>query len=114
MTGEVWNGLKTELAFAIAPGKSVATWARDRQVPKRTAYRWANDPLVRRTVESRRRRVLDRAIGRMAARTKRACNENVNLAKAAESESAKLRALRSLFSDVVAVSKFPDLEYRMA
>ena len=36
------------------------------------------------------------------------------LAEGAESESVKLRALRSIFSDVVAVSKFPDLKYRMA
>jgi hypothetical protein len=36
------------------------------------------------------------------------------LAKAAESGPVKLRALRSIFSDVAAVSKFPDLEYRMA
>jgi hypothetical protein len=36
------------------------------------------------------------------------------LAKGAESESVKLRALRSIFSDVVAVSKSTDLKYRMA
>jgi hypothetical protein len=36
------------------------------------------------------------------------------LAKGAESESVKLAALRSLFSDVVAVSKFSVLKHRMA
>ncbi len=114
MTGEVRNGLKTQLAFAIAQGKSVAMWARDRQVPRSTAFRWANDPNVRCAVESRRRRALDRVIDRMARCAKRACHENVKLAKAAESESAKLRALRAIFSDVFAVSKPPDMKHRIA
>ena len=50
----------------------------------------------------------------MAGRAKRLCNENVSLAKAAKSESAKLRALRSIFSDVAAVSKCSDLAHRVA
>jgi len=114
MTEEFPKGMKTELAIAIAQGKSVALWARDHRVPKSTAYYWANDPKVRRVVESCRRRTLDRAIGRMARRATWASDQIAMLAKMAESESVKLRALRSIFSDVVAVSRFSDLEYRMA
>jgi len=36
------------------------------------------------------------------------------LAEAAESESVQLRALRSIFSDVMAVAKFSNLEHRVA
>ncbi len=50
----------------------------------------------------------------MARRATRASDPIAILAKAAESESVKLRALRSISSDVVAVSKLPDLGYRMA
>ena len=84
------------------------------QVPRSTAYRWATDPKVRRLIETCRRRARDRAIGRMARRATGAWDQIAMLAKGAESESVKLRALRSIFSDVVAVSKSPDLKYRMA
>ncbi len=38
----------------------------------------------------------------------------VTLAKEAESESVQLRAWRAVLADQMAVSKFSDLEYRMA
>jgi hypothetical protein len=38
----------------------------------------------------------------------------VTLAKEAESESVQLRAWRAVLADQIAVSKFSDLEYRMA
>jgi hypothetical protein len=50
----------------------------------------------------------------VARRATGASDQIAMLAKGAESESVKLRALRSIFSDVVAVSKSPDLKYRMA
>src|SRR5438876_606582 len=97
MTGEVRNGLKTQLAFAIAQGESVASWARADQVSERTAYRWANDPKVRRTVASCRRRAIDGAIGHMAGRAMWACDQIANLAEVAESESVRLRAALDRF-----------------
>jgi len=105
MSGELPKGKKTQLALAIAQGKSVALWARDNQVAKRTAYRWATDPKVRRLVESCHHRALNRAVGRMARRATWASDQIAKLATGAESESVKLRALRSIFSDVLAVSK---------
>jgi hypothetical protein len=38
----------------------------------------------------------------------------VTLAKEADSESVQLRAWRAILADQIAVSKFSDLEYRMA
>jgi hypothetical protein len=105
---------KIDLALAIAQGKSAGAWARHNGVPRSTAYSWANDPEVRGAVETCRRRTLDRAIGRMTRRTLWACDRIAELAKAAESESVQLRALRSIFADVMAVSKFSNLENRLA
>ena len=50
----------------------------------------------------------------MVGRRKQACDQIVNLANFAESESVQLQALRSVFSDVIAASRFWDLEHRMA
>ena len=86
---------------------------RDNRVPKRTAYRWANDPNVRSVVDSCRRRTLDRAVGLMVGRASWVCDHIAHLANAAESESVKLRALRTIFSEVIAAAKLSDVELRM-
>ena len=44
----------------------------------------------------------------------KAANGIVTLAKESESESVQLRAWRAILADQMAVSKFSDLEYRMA
>jgi hypothetical protein len=44
----------------------------------------------------------------------KAADEITRLAKGAESESVQLRAWRAIVADQMAVSKFSDLEYRMA
>ena len=104
---------KILLAFEIAQGKSVSMWARQNEVPCRTAYRWASEPSVRRAVASRRRCAFDQAIGRMAKPAVWAINQIAAIANGAESESVKLRALRSIFSHMMSVSKSTDLEFRI-
>jgi hypothetical protein len=104
---------KTPLALALAQGQTVAAWARLNQVPKRTAYRWAREPRVRATVESLRRRALDRAVGRMAKKATWAADQIVELGRDAESESVRLAALRAVLSDMIKVSEFSVLEGRM-
>jgi len=103
-----------QLAIAIAQGKSIAIWARENDVHERTAYRWARDPDVRRQVEDIRRRFLDRALGSMAGHSMWAVKGIIELGEKAESESVQLRARRSVLHDQMAVSKFSNLEYRMA
>jgi hypothetical protein len=105
---------KTKLAVAIAQGMSVTAWARENNVPRRTAFRWASEPNIRMSVESSRRRALDRAIGRMAKHVTWAAGGIVKLAKTAESESVRLAALRAVFSNMMAVSEFASLEQRMS
>jgi hypothetical protein len=105
---------KNELAVAIAEGESIAEWARQNGVSDRTAQRWAQDPNVRREVEACRRRALNEAIGRMTRMSINAVDGIVSLAKEADSESVQLWAWRAVLADNMAVSKFSDLEYRVA
>ena len=53
---EILLSKQDQLALTIAQGKSINEWARQNDVPKSTAYDWANDPECRRLVENRRRR----------------------------------------------------------
>ena len=103
-----------QLAMAIAQGKSIAEWAQQNGVPRPTAQRWASEPDVRRQVEDWRRRILDRALGYMGGRSMWAVKGIAKLGAAAESESVQLRARRAILHDQIAVSRFSNLEYRMA
>jgi hypothetical protein len=114
MTPELPQEQKIHLAFAIAEGKSAATWARETHIPRSTAYRWAADPQVRRVAQSCRRRSFHYALSQMTARATWACDETAKLARVAESESMRLRALRAIVCDLVAISKIANRERRVA
>jgi hypothetical protein len=92
-TAETSKIRKSQLALAIAQGKSIAVWARKNDVPNRTAYRWAAEPKVRAKIKSYHRRALGRAIGRLATRVTWASDGIAKLAENAESESVELAAL---------------------
>jgi|SRR5271165_4411164 len=113
MTEEPPKNTKTELALAIAQGVSVAAWARHHGVPRRTAFDWAKDPTVRKDVEAYRRCFIDQAVGRMSKKSTWIFDEIARIAENAESDSVRLRALRSLVTDVMAASKYWGLEFRM-
>jgi hypothetical protein len=91
---------KTQLALAIAQGVSVTAWARANGVPRRTAFSWAKDPLVRKTVESCRRRTTEHAIRRLVKQSAWAADGIAMLAKVAESDSVKLEAFRAVLADM--------------
>ncbi len=110
--------LPAEPAKPSSPSRSrralpIAKWAKNHNVPRRTAYRWASEPKVRAEVERARRRALDRAVGRMSDRATWAAKNIVKLGETAASESVRLAALRAILSDMMAVSKFGTLEDRM-
>jgi hypothetical protein len=105
---------RDQLVMAVAQGKSIAGWARQNGVPRRTAQRWAAEPDVRRQIEDWRRRILDRALGYMAGRSMWAVRGIAKLGADAESESVQLRARRAILHDQIAVSRFSNFEYRMA
>jgi hypothetical protein len=113
MDKEVRRSKKINLALAIAEGESIIAWAQENGVPERTAFRWAQDPKVRREVEACRRRVVNQAIGRLTGMTTKAADRISTLAQEADSESVQLRASRAILADMIAVSKFSVLEFRM-
>ncbi len=114
MSKEERTGLQSDLAAALAAGKSCAEWASANGVSERTAQRWASEPEVRAEVETHRRGNLDQAVSRMSLRVSWATDEIAKLAGEARSESVKLAALRSMLSDMMAVADFAALEVRIA
>jgi hypothetical protein len=113
MEKEVRRHKKINLALAIAEGESITAWAEENGVSERTAFYWAKDPKVRREVEACRRRVVSQAIGRLTGMTTKAAERIASLAQEADSESVQLRACRAILTDMISVSKFSDLEYRV-
>jgi hypothetical protein len=114
MTAESTNSQKLLLAASIAQGTPIATWAAENGVPERTAYRWAADSEVRSETESIRRRALDAAIGQLAKNATWAVQGILELGDRAASESVRLSALRAVMSDLIAVSNFAGIEFRLA
>jgi hypothetical protein len=102
-----------DLVIAIAEGTPVADWAAKNNVPRRTAFRWAKASAVRTKVEELRREILDQAVGRMTSSVTWATQGIFDLARNASSESVRLSALRTVTSDMMAISKFGGLEDRM-
>ena len=113
MEKEVRRHKKIHLALAIAGGESITAWARQNGVPERTAQRWAQDRNVRREAEACRRRALNQAVGRLTGMAMNAVDGIANLAQGAESESVQLPSWRGVLADLMSVSKFSVLEYRM-
>jgi len=111
---EIPSSKQDQLALAIAHGQSIKAWALRNEVPKTTAYRWANQPDVRRQVHDWRRRCLDRALGGMAGHSMRAVRHIIKLGESAESESVQLQAQRAILLDQITVAKQASLEYRMS
>jgi hypothetical protein len=106
--------IKDELALALAHGISINGWAKARDVPRPTVYRWAKETEVRKAVESHRRRAADRAVGRMAKRFCWATDKVAGLAEYAESDSVRLAALRTILSNMNAVNKDSGIEERIS
>ena len=69
--------------------------------------------MVRKAVESYRRRSIDQAVGRMVRQSTLAADGIITIAKEATSDSVRLRAFRAIFSDMITVSKYSGLEARM-
>ncbi|MGO9470402.1 MAG: hypothetical protein ACLQVF_40420 [Isosphaeraceae bacterium] len=79
-----------------------------------TAYRWAEEPEVKACANAIRRRTLDRAVGLLSRRVTRAALGIAKLADTASSEAVKLSALRAIYSEMIATSRFGTLEDRVA
>jgi hypothetical protein len=97
---------KAQLAFAVATGASVAAWADSNDVPTKTAYRWARQPAVCRRIDHIRRRIINRAIGRMTRRFAWATDQIARLAATPGTRSAQLNALRAIFYDTMKLGMY--------
>jgi hypothetical protein len=113
MTEEPESGTKEQLALAVACGSSVRSWARRANVPRVTAQRWSKDPEVRKMAEELRRRALDRAVGKVTMRSTWIMDRMTRIATEGDSDEVKLKALRGLLAELIAVSKYSGLEARM-
>jgi hypothetical protein len=107
------KGAKAQLALAVARGLPVSAWARKNKVPRRTAFRWAQQPAVRVAIDSYRRRAIEQDVGRTASRPSWARDGITELAKSARSESVRLAALRFVLSDMIDITKLSVLEERV-
>src|SRR4051794_9779554 len=87
---------KAALTLALAGGHTVKAWAKDHDVPERTAYTWARSPEVRTQVRRIRRRAVDRAVGQLSRYAAAAAAKIGRLARGAQSESVQLQAARAV------------------
>jgi len=113
MSEEPEEATKTELALALAHGVSVASLGASKQCAQKHGLQVVERPRGPEEVLTCRRRILDRAVGRMARRATKAAEVIVEVAENAESESVRLRAARAVLSDMVTISRFADVEARM-
>jgi hypothetical protein len=104
---------KAALALAIATGRTVRAWAKEHDVPERTAYKWARSPEVRKMVRRIRRRAIDRAVGRLSRHAAAAADQIAKLAKGALSEAVRFQAARAVLADLMNVSNYAALEDRI-
>ena len=105
---------KAALALAIATGRTVRAWAKEHDVPERTAYTWARSdrgPATRSNASDAA--AIDRAIGRLSRYAAAAAQQIAKLAEDAESEAVKLQAARAVLADLMTVSNYADLEDRI-
>ena len=102
MSREALRSSKTQLALALAQGVSIKAWARANEVAASTAYRWARDPFVRKTVEMCRRRMIEDAIRRMIKQSAWAADGIGMLARVSNSETVKVEEFRTILADMTA------------
>ena len=105
---------KADLALAMATGHAVIVWARDHNVPERTANTWSRSPEVLHQVEAIRRQAIDRAIGRLTDRATAAAERIGHLATEAASEAVQLQAARAVLADLMGMSDYATIEDRLA
>jgi hypothetical protein len=94
------------LAMHVACGGSVASFARDHEIPRRTAYLWTKSDGFSEKVADYRDRVIDRLVGRLAKLGGKAVQGIGVLAEKAESEAVRLQACRAVLSDLIGIGNY--------
>jgi hypothetical protein len=105
---------KAELALALARGGTVTEWAKNNDVPERTAFTWARCREVLDEVDAIRRAATETAVGCLSESATAAAREIVRLMQEANSEAVRLSAARAVLADLMTVSNYAALERRLA
>lgn len=109
MPGPKPPGLVAAAALAVAEGQSIPAWAKAHNLSPRTVQKWARKPAFAARVEAIRNRLIDEAVGIMAAGATTAAVQLRILAAEGESEQVRLGAARALLADLMAVQGHADL-----
>jgi hypothetical protein len=100
------------LALALARGMTQAEAATEAGVGERTVCRRLDDPAFRATVARFRSRLMDRAVGRLAAASDRAIDRLLELVDNSE-DIIRLRASKVLLDQLVKQGIFHDHDARL-
>ena len=101
------------IALAIASGKSRAEAAEAAGVSTRTVYLKLADPAFIALVNSTRARIIGEAVGKLAGAASAAVDALASLAKAADSDSARVSAAKAILQQLVAIRVHEELEARV-
>jgi len=99
--------------LALAGGERLTAAARAAGIGLTTAKRWQHDPAVRASVAAVRGRMVDEAVGRLAALAGKAC-DTLEGSLAADEGSVKLRAALGILDRLIALRDASELEGRIA
>jgi hypothetical protein len=109
------------LAMHVASGGSVASFAKQEKIPRRTAYAWTKDAGFQAKVADYRARIIDKLVGSLAKLGRSAVKGIGVLATTAENESVRLAACRAVLNDLINVGnyqanarQFAEMEARLA
>jgi hypothetical protein len=97
---------REHLALHVASGGSVAAFARDQGIPRRTCYLWTKEAGFTSKVSGYRDRILDKLVGRLAKLGGKAVSGIGVLAAKSESESIRLAACRAILSDLISIGTY--------
>jgi hypothetical protein len=97
------RGQMTALALSVAGGGTIARWATDNNVPRRTCYEWTGSAEFKALVERIRSRALDRAAGRLSRSLSKAVSEMTRLISAGENGAIRLAAAKAVTATLIEV-----------
>jgi hypothetical protein len=105
--------LREDMALAIARGASISQWARDNEIPDRTAREWAKKREFKELVAEHRRRLADRVIGQLSRIATKAVRAIERLMDNSPNDTVRLNAARSILTELVNITGFSELEQRI-
>lgn len=113
MPTPTYNPLLERLALAVAGGSTVRAAATAAGVSERTARRWVVRPEFDPLVASIRKRIISRAVGKLAKHSVKAADRLAKLITDPNVDIG-LRASRGIIADLIALQGHAELSARLA